>query len=271
MSAPEPQKTFIVDCVTCRAKVAVIETGRAEKTELCGDEEGFDYDEVYQKRTEVIVIGKCPICESVIVGKKEQYISYFREEQLDYREGNSWSQIIRVYPEPEKKFFSNRVPRIVTDSLREANLAMQAGANIAAMTMLGRSLEAICRDVLKDPANPKKTEKMMLAKGIEGLKDAGKINDLLFNWSHELRAFRNLAAHDEDCFLLISREEVNDLQAFVHAMIEYIYDLTDRYDQFKQRTDATASFIKNPPPAMAPPAWSQEKDESSATANAETA
>jgi hypothetical protein len=57
----------------------------------------------------------------------------------------------------------------------------------------------------------------------------------LLEWSKQLHAFRNVAAHPED--ISISREDTEDLQAFVYAIIEYIYDLTDRYEDFKVRLE----------------------------------
>ena len=33
----------------------------------------------------------------------------------------------------------------------------------------------------------------------------------------------------------ITREDAEDLQAFVYAITEYIYDLADRYEEFKER------------------------------------
>jgi hypothetical protein len=108
--------------------------------------------------------------------------------------------------------------------------------------MLGRALEAVCRDILtpssllpdsflRQPSAPEK--KIMLGEGIRKLKDGGYIDERLFDWSQQLQAFRNIAAHPED--FTISREDAEDLQAFVNAIIEYIYDLTDRYEEFKDR------------------------------------
>jgi hypothetical protein len=37
--------------------------------------------------------------------------------------------------------------------------------------------------------------------------------------------------------LAITREDAEDLQAFVHAIIEYIYDLAERYEEFKSRIE----------------------------------
>jgi hypothetical protein len=50
-----------------------------------------------------------------------------------------------------------------------------------------------------------------------------------------LQAFRNLAAHPDEHFS-ISRQDTEDLQAFVYAIVEYVYDLADRYNDFKERT-----------------------------------
>jgi hypothetical protein len=56
----------------------------------------------------------------------------------------------------------------------------------------------------------------------------------LYDWSQQLQAFRNLAAHPDDDFAP-SRQDTEDLQAFVSAITEYVYDLADRYDEFKKR------------------------------------
>lgn len=137
MSQPSsPQQTFIVDCHICRAKVAAIETGRSE--EIGSDpESGIPYGERVQ-------IGNCPRCSSILVG---------HSTQLDFEgydgEYDRWSDSVRVFPKPSKIFASYRIPRLVTESLSEADRALQANANIAACVMFGRALEALCRDVIR--------------------------------------------------------------------------------------------------------------------------
>jgi uncharacterized protein YutE (UPF0331/DUF86 family) len=73
----------------------------------------------------------------------------------------------------------------------------------------------------------------MLGKGIKELKDRNIIDQRLYDWSQQLQAFRNIAAHPDETE--ISREDAEDLQSFVYAIVEYIYDLADRYDEFKDR------------------------------------
>lgn len=221
--------TFIVDCPTCKAKVAAIESGCAKRS--------YFHEEVGEPFGEKVFVGNCPKCQSILVGRAYQIdFAGYEGELEDY-----WSDIVRVYPKPPKTFSSRRIPKIVSDSLKEADLALQAGANIAACAMLGRSLEAICRNILEPKSNDncgvKKTKnKLMLGNGIKKLHEEKVIDDRLYDWSQQLHAFRNLAAHpDED--ITISRNDTEDLQTFVNAIVEYIYDLTDLYSEFKKRVE----------------------------------
>ena len=234
-------KTFILDCPWCKAKVAASETGRAEQS-------GFD-EEASSPYAYKVLVGICPSCRSILVGKTEQ-IAF---EGVDNYE-DLWSDVVRIYPKPPKTFSSYRIPRVVIDSLKEADCSMQAGANIAACVMLGRALEALCRNILEPPskshasdtiATPsiKPKKKIMLGEGIKKLRDMKIIDNRLYDWSQQLQAFLNLAAHPED--IKISREDTEDLQTFVHAIVEYIYDLTDRYEEFRARVEASAKRKKS--------------------------
>lgn len=78
----------------------------------------------------------------------------------------------------------------------------------------------------------------MLAEGIKQLKDKGIIDSRLFDWSQHLHAFRNLAAHPDMEGVSITREDAEDLQVFVYAITEYVYDLAERYEEFKERQAA---------------------------------
>lgn len=221
MAAPV-SKTFIIDCPWCKAKVAATESGRAERS-------GF-IEEIGEPFGLEVLVGTCPSCNSILVGEIEQ-VDFEGVTAYEDR----WSDVVRVYPKPPKAFSSSRIPRVVKDSLNEADRSLQAGANIAACVMLGRALEALCRDVLDPPAvsatSPitgtpaaKPNKKIMLGEGIKKLRDKKVIDDRLFDWSQQLQAFRNLAAHPED--ITISREDAEDLQTFVNAIVEYVYDLT---------------------------------------------
>jgi Domain of unknown function (DUF4145) len=216
------QKTFIVECPYCKAKVGAVEEGRAMQSGL--DDGSFPY-------AKAIIVGKCPGCFCLIAGTSEQVD--FENINAEY---DRWSDAVRIYPKPTKSFSSTRTPKALRDSLLEADRAIQANANIAACVMFGRALEALCRDQLQhknaDPAHKKKT--IMLGQGIKQLREKNIIDDRLYDWSQQLQAFRNLAAHPDDDFAP-SRQDTEDLQAFVYAITEYVYDLTDRYNEFKKR------------------------------------
>ena len=103
--------------------------------------------------------------------------------------------------------------------------------------MLGRAMEGIFRHLLQmqETAEEKTAKKkIMLDQGIKQLEKKGLIEKRFVDWSQQLKAFRNMAAHpDED--IPISRDEADDLQTFVYAMTEYIYDLAERYEEFLER------------------------------------
>lgn len=227
------QRTFIIDCPWCKAKVAAIESGRAKQTGRT-EEDGEPYGVL-------LVVGECPSCRSLLAGESHQvdFAGWDSDE-------DRWSDIVRIHPKPPKTFLSYRIPRSVRDSIQDAEKSLQANANIAACAMLGRALEAVCRDLLEQHApptaagatKPLPNRPLMLGEGIRQLKDKGVIDDRLYDWSQQLHAFRNAAAHPTD--EPISREDAEDLQSFVYAIIEYIYDLTDRYTEFKERMEEKA-------------------------------
>jgi hypothetical protein len=221
--------TFIVDCPYCKAKVAAEEQGRAQRT--------FFDPEASEPEGKRISVGPCPRCKTLLAGVS--YQTAFKGWEGD--EVDAWSEPVRMFPEPTKTFSSYRIPSAVTISLAEGGRALQADAYFAACVMFGRALEAVCRDILftneekKSVKDGKSKKRLMLAEGIKKLREKNVIDDRLFDWSKDLHAFRNLAAHPDDDVGSISRQDAEDLQVFVYAIIEYIYDLADRYREFKER------------------------------------
>ena len=89
-------------------------------------------------------------------------------------------------------------------------------------------------------------KRLMLADGIKQLRDRNIIDSRLFDWSQHLHAFRNLAAHPDMQAESITREDAEDLQVFVYAITEYVYDLDERYEEFKERQEKRAKAKKSP-------------------------
>lgn len=229
----DAEKTFLVECNSCQARVAARQTGVAEIG-------GFDDDasEPYGSR---LCVGKCPHCSSLLAASQEQI--GFQNYDAEY---DIWSDPVRVYPNPAKTF-SIRIPKVVRASISEAQRCVNAGANTAACVMLGRTVEAICHDIIprkhKEEVDAAKLAgttppkalpaRLMLGAGIKALHDRKIIDDRLFSWSQEIQSFRNSAAHAVD--IDITRQDANDLLTFVTALIEYVYDLTERYEEFIAR------------------------------------
>lgn len=226
--ANDTSNTFIVDCPQCRAKVAAIENGVALRKGVVHEGEAY-----YGER---LAVGKCPKCRTLLAGESLQTAI----EQFDAEE-DEWTDFVRVFPKPSKAFMSHRIPSSVVHSIDEANKSIQASANTAACVMLGRAFEGVCKDHLEPSATGTlanatvsiKKRPIMLGEGIRKMKEQGLIDERLFEWSQQLQIFRNSAAHATDT--TISREDAEDLQSFVYAIIEYVYDLTDRYNEFKAR------------------------------------
>lgn len=247
--AADQTKTFIVDCPECKAKVAAIEEGCAERTY-------FD-DDASEPVGNRLLVGSCPRCKTLLAASSRQ-TSF---EGFEGDEYDNWSDPVRVFPHPPKAFVSFRIPPAVSISLAEGNTVLQANAPIAACAMFGRALEAVCRDLLftaeekKDIASGKSVKRLMLAAGIKQLHERNIIDARLYDWSQHLHAFRNLAAHPDFDTTSISRQDAEDLKTFVHAIIEYIYDLADRYDAFKARQlrITTAKRIVKPPTTTVAP------------------
>src|SRR5262245_39961167 len=101
--------------------------GRAERG-------GFDH-EAGEPFGERLTVGKCPSCGTLLGG----YAFQTHFEGYEGEEYDRWSDTIRFYPKPPKTFSRLRIPRSLTESLIEADKSMQAGANIAACVMFGRS------------------------------------------------------------------------------------------------------------------------------------
>jgi Domain of unknown function (DUF4145) len=241
MEAKLANKTFIVDCPTCKAKVAAEEAGRAEDT-------GFDNEagEPYGWR---LFVGKCPRCTNLLAAESRQ----LRFKGWEGDDEDVWSDPVRVHPKPPKTFSSFRIPSVVRKSLLEADIALQGGAGHAACVMFGRALEGLCRDILFTREEKKairdgtSKKRLMLADGIKQLQERNIIDSRLFDWSQHLHAFRNLAAHPDMQAESITREDAEDLQVFVYAITEYVFDLAERYEEFKERQKKRAKTKKNPP------------------------
>ena len=94
--------------------------------------------------------------------------------------------------------------------------------------MTGRALEATGRHFTKGDA-----ERLMLGKGLEEMYAAQIIDRRLHEWGKELQKNRNLAAHASG--ETFERDDAEDLFNFATAICEYVFVLTEKFEEFKKR------------------------------------
>jgi len=194
---------MIIECHSCKARVD------GEILAFHEEDEAF-----WKTRTHLL---KCPACKSALVGVAETTFASGSGEEV-------WTELVRVHPKP-RRILSSSVPKLVKESLKESEKCMQVGAYIAATAMAGRSLEAVCRHFATEATN--------LGRGLKDLHDKKVIDDRLFQWGEQLRIHRNVAAHATD--IQISATDAEDIVTFVYAIVEYVFELTQKFDDFQKR------------------------------------
>lgn len=141
-----------------------------------------------------------------------------------------WSRPSRLWPSPVLSL-SGSIPRTIRDSMEEASTCLQSGAYTAAVAMIGRALEGMCRRF--------KTKSQYLGGGLPELHQRGIIYNRLNDWARELHLYRNTAAHADP--ELITRDEAQDLMEFATAILDYVFVLSDKFDDFVRRKAAKKS------------------------------
>jgi len=167
---------------------------------------------------EEYTFGHCDTCKKPAV--------FFRENMGDGFEKDSF---YRTYPSQDRHI-GYYLPEIVRQSYEEAVRCESAKTWIACVVMVGRTLEAVCKEF--DPNTKSVFE------GLKSLHVKGIISTELLEWATELRVLRNLGAHATS-----QKIEVFDALGaldFLQAILEILYDLRPRFEQFKKRRKAAS-------------------------------
>lgn len=114
-------------------------------------------------------------------------------------------------------------------SYKEALRCEEAEAWLACVVMVGRTLEAISREHF--PSD----KALTTFSGINRLHDEGIISDQLKTWADELRVLRNIGAHATPN--QVSEADAREAVDFLKAILENVYDLTPKFEAFKQRRE----------------------------------
>lgn len=194
---------MLIDCPYCVSRVAAIELEHHE---------WYDEDLLLPVRN---VFVKCPVCEKSLLGRQEM-------EQLGHQK-YEWSNLTRLWPDGQEQL-NHAIPLDVRYALNEAMICFRASAYSACVVMCGKAIEEM---------SVAHSSERNLQKGLRKLQEAGVIDGRLFEWGDSLRRERNIGAHASG--VRISVDDARDVLDFAHAICEYVYVLTDKYERFKQR------------------------------------
>lgn len=145
----------------------------------------------------------------------------------DYGGGFEGDDYYRLYPLDERRI-NYRIPEKVKSSYSDAVKCEKAKAWTATVVMVGRSLEAICRDFC--PARKD------IYKALAEMKEKGVISEELLSWANELRVLRNIGAHVSD--LDVTETDANESLDFIGAIMDNIYHLRPKFEAMKERHKA---------------------------------
>lgn len=197
---------FTMICPHCKLPTLQELKGKAS---VEADEDSSD---VFLERIEYSLL-QCGGCGKVSLQEQEQGIL----DLPDY-------QVVK-FAYPAQRQLSESVPESLRREFDEARTCFDAKAYTATVVMVRRTLEGICKE--NDV-----TDKT-LAKGIERMRQLGLIDDTLTEWADGLRVVGNQGAHYTG--MKVSAEDAGDSIHFAEALVEHIYVLRKRFDEFKSR------------------------------------
>jgi len=198
---------MLIECNHCSAIVDAKPLG----------EKSYSPDDYGDPRKFVLL--ECPKCDSALLGYSE--IEPDDEGHWDFRNAS------RCWPEPDDSLH-RAIPIEVRKALRDAKKCYKAEVYSATAVMCGRAIESICKD---------KAGAKTIAKGLQKMKDQGVIDEKIWKWADALRKERNLGAHATGYDT--KKEDAKDILSFAIAICEYVYVLTEQYEEYMSRKGST--------------------------------
>lgn len=143
----------------------------------------------------------------------------------DYGQGFDQDDPVVVYPAPRR--ISPSVPEPLRREWEEAEACFKAKAYAATAVMVRRTLEGTCEEL--------GVKKRTLAQSLKELRKHGFIDGMLAEWADALRIAGNQGAHYTG--VAVPREDAGDALAFAEALLDHVYVLRKRFEEFRQRLD----------------------------------
>jgi Domain of unknown function (DUF4145) len=196
-------QAVVIDCHRCALRVSAQVRGT-----------------VHLDETDVVVLAECPSCHVPLVGLSELYPTQDGNRGYEHAE--------RAWPAPSSVELSSSIPESARRDIKDAQKCLSHSIFSAAVVLCGKALERLTREKIGASRT--------LADGLRELKSQGIIDERLFDWADALRKERNLGAHagEEE----VSKENAEDVLAFTIAIFEYVYTLSEKYQEFLARKAA---------------------------------
>ena len=201
---PESPRAFV--CPQCELPALAIVRGMAFW-------DGWNKGQTYPESlpTEYALV-QCSECHKVSVQIREDFGQGFQDDKPGI-----------VYP--AKRSLSRDVPEPLRREFKEAQACFSAKAYEATVVMVRRILEGTCKE--------NNVQERNLVKSLQKLKADGLIDDKIAEWADALRVLGNEGAHYTG--RRVSRDDSEDALAFAEALLDHIYVLRKRFDEFARR------------------------------------
>ncbi|MGW7018379.1 DUF4145 domain-containing protein [Streptomyces decoyicus] len=194
---------ILATCGTCdQAVMAVVEGALVERNL----EKGFPT---------LLQLARCSKCGDGILALEEDY-------------GKGWDgDPITVWPNTQR-MLSWLIPEPLRRQHEEAHRCFSVKAYTATVVMVRRTLEGVSIDQGVSKRAP-------LIRMLEELKESGKIDGRLLEWSQALRLLGNEGAHYNEN--PVTQDDATDALALAEALMDYLYVYATQFEKFKLRRE----------------------------------
>lgn len=206
MADPEAEKTWAFVCPHCEQASNAVVRGKAVWNGVSSSGEDLNPPVEW-------TLVQCHRCAQPTLQAREDFGGGFSDDDRP----------ATVYPPPHR--LSPSVPAGLRREWEEAQTCFAAKAYAACVVMVRRTLEGTCAEQGVQVKN--------LDKALKKLATDGLIDATLAEWADVLRRVGNKGAHYTG--EAVSREDAQDALDFAEALLDHLYVLRKRFEQFQSR------------------------------------
>jgi len=158
------------------------------------------------------------------------YPSLFLREDVGSEGGFDDDEYFKIYPADERHI-GYILPQLIRACYDDAVKCELAKIPTACVVMVGRTLEAVCKEYVPNSQT--------IYKSLEEMKKNGMISTEIFDWAQRLRVLRNAGGHATE--INISQIEDTEALDFLQAIIEILYHLRPNFQAIVSRQNNSKS------------------------------